>query len=888
VKPPVGAFAINGQGQVVGQSGSRAFLYSGGVLTDLNTLLPTNSGWTLTYAFGINGAGQIVGWGTHNGQAEQPFLLSPPAPLPVSYPCTEAGLDSAIAAGGAATFACASPTTIAIGGTKTVSTNVSLDGGGLLTISGGNQHQVFVVNDGVWLGLANLTVSDGLTAGAGGAIFTDGGSVALSHTTFSRNAASNTSTNDGYGGAIAIKDGTLTVSDSTFDQNTVTAGHAGYGGAIFIVYGALQLVDNTFTKNTVHGGDAADGGALFVQSLTATIAASTFSGNAATASGSESFGGAIANETDGLGVTSSTFVSNLVSGGNFSNGGAIATNTALAVSNSTFVANNAGNAGGAIDNASGLTITSSTFSGNMAAHTGNTLNNRQNNNVPTMTTSATLTNTIVAASQQSSNCAGSAPFTDGGHNVDTGTSCGFNAAHGSLSNTNPWLDPRGLADNGGPTQTILLAAGSPAIDAGDNNQCPATDQRGVTRPQGARCDIGAVEVVSNSAPMLTSLSPATAVAGSSDTLLTMTGSNFVSGFSTITFGSISLPTTFVSATQLMATIPAGLLTSVGMVPITVMTGPPGGGTSPALTFTITAHTGTTQPALTVQTAGTGGGTVTPVVGTHAYSSGSTASLTATAASGTTFTGWTVDGTFAGFGLTLTLPMTTNHTVTATFATTPTFPDVSSAHPYFAAISALAARDIIHGYANGLFGPSDLVVRAQAAALATRPFGWQTQSAANPFPDRCAATNPADCVDDELWHDIGVLNSKDVARGYPSAAACAPWGTPAPCYLPRVDVLHIQVVSLITRAMEAAGYWQAVSVDDPALFTNVPASTGARLDLATYAHYVQPYTDANGLPLLPTLRGTATFPGYDQPATRGYTAQVIWQAYAAYWSTNHLP
>jgi hypothetical protein len=50
-----------------------------------------------------------------------------------------------------------------------------------------------------------------------------------------------------------------------------------------------------------------------------------------------------------------------------------------------------------------------------------------------------------------------------------------------------------LADNGGPTQTHALLPGSPAIDAGDNTACPATDQRGVTRPLGAACDIGAYE-----------------------------------------------------------------------------------------------------------------------------------------------------------------------------------------------------------------------------------------------------------------------------------------------------------------------------------------------------------------------------------------------------------
>ncbi len=51
-----------------------------------------------------------------------------------------------------------------------------------------------------------------------------------------------------------------------------------------------------------------------------------------------------------------------------------------------------------------------------------------------------------------------------------------------------------LADNGGPTETIALVPGSPAIDAADGTNCPPTDQRGITRPQGAGCDIGAFEL----------------------------------------------------------------------------------------------------------------------------------------------------------------------------------------------------------------------------------------------------------------------------------------------------------------------------------------------------------------------------------------------------------
>ena len=66
-----------------------------------------------------------------------------------------------------------------------------------------------------------------------------------------------------------------------------------------------------------------------------------------------------------------------------------------------------------------------------------------------------------------------------------------------------------LGNNGGSTQTIPLLTGSAAIDAGDDAACPATDQRGVTRPQGTACDIGAYEV--NSFPPETKIDAAPAL-----------------------------------------------------------------------------------------------------------------------------------------------------------------------------------------------------------------------------------------------------------------------------------------------------------------------------------------------------------------------------------------
>jgi hypothetical protein len=77
-----------------------------------------------------------------------------------------------------------------------------------------------------------------------------------------------------------------------------------------------------------------------------------------------------------------------------------------------------------------------------------------------------------------------------GHNLSSDATCGFNNV-GSLNNTDPMLGP--LTNNGGPTLTMALLPGSPAIDAGDSSAAPATDQRGFPRPAGLASDIGAFE-----------------------------------------------------------------------------------------------------------------------------------------------------------------------------------------------------------------------------------------------------------------------------------------------------------------------------------------------------------------------------------------------------------
>ncbi len=111
-------------------------------------------------------------------------------------------------------------------------------------------------------------------------------------------------------------------------------------------------------------------------------------------------------------------------------------------------------------------------------------------------------NSIVDSNPPALNC-GVAPtgqLVSAGYNIDNGSTCGFTGV-GDMENTDPMLLP--LASNGGPVETSALqapvgaVAGSPAIDAGSNVGCPATDARGVVRPQGTACDIGAYELAAD-------------------------------------------------------------------------------------------------------------------------------------------------------------------------------------------------------------------------------------------------------------------------------------------------------------------------------------------------------------------------------------------------------
>jgi hypothetical protein len=210
-------------------------------------------------------------------------------------------------------------------------------------------------------------------------------------------------------------------------------------------------------------------------------------------------GGGILSYIPGAVIDSSSVVDN----GSFANGAGVYANGSLTVTNST-ISDNAAEApwgGGGIfvvGNGSVLTVNSSTITANSAGTGGGIYLGGG------VQSSTVLRNTILAnnAAADSPDCR--APFVSptlsAGHNlVGTTLGCSYVAGTGDLTGVDPLLGP--LQDNGGPTASRAPLPGSPAIDAGDPSGCTdqagnllTADQRGVPRPQGPACDIGAVEV----------------------------------------------------------------------------------------------------------------------------------------------------------------------------------------------------------------------------------------------------------------------------------------------------------------------------------------------------------------------------------------------------------
>jgi hypothetical protein len=312
---------------------------------------------------------------------------------------------------------------------------VTIDGGDAgVTLDGSNASRVLLVAPGVDATLDHLTVTHG------------------------RSVRFPDSPPDDFGGGGISNNGTLTVRDCTLAGNTADAsppGGQGFGGGIFS-NGTLTVSDCTFAGNSASGS-----------------------------------GGAIANYRGTLTVTNSTLSANsagLVGGGIDNDHGT------LTVTNSTISANSAGSVGGGIDNDHGtLTVTSSTLSTNSGFFGGGIFNTEGD--------TLALENTIVAGNRSNPD---SGPDIAGlvqsssSYNlvgIDDGSLAGISdcSQGNQIGSPDSPIDPRlaPLGDYGGPTQTLPLLPGSPAINAGDPVQLGGPDQRGVVRSGGV--NIGAFQ-----------------------------------------------------------------------------------------------------------------------------------------------------------------------------------------------------------------------------------------------------------------------------------------------------------------------------------------------------------------------------------------------------------
>ena len=300
---------------------------------------------------------------------------------------------------------------------------------------------------------------------------------------------SNNTAPNGIGGGISAQGGrALTLTNVAMNGNSAKGAGAIYGPS------TISLNNMTLSGNAA----TQEAGAIFSPpGSTLTLSSVTLQNNTAGFSGGAIYGPVTGSNVTIAGNTAQLGVGGGVNGSPSLTGATISNNTAAqsggginasggTLTNVTISGNTAGGAGGGIHTAGGasISLTNVTLSDNAAAagSGGGVANDG----------TTTIKNTIIANSTTGGNCAGAVHLTSQGDNLSSDGTCTL-AGPGDQNSTNPLLGP--LANNGGPTQTHALLAGSPAINAVTHNVCPppATDQRGVTRPQGVACDIGAYE-----------------------------------------------------------------------------------------------------------------------------------------------------------------------------------------------------------------------------------------------------------------------------------------------------------------------------------------------------------------------------------------------------------
>lgn len=369
------------------------------------------------------------------------------------------------------------------------------------------------ISPGADVELNDLRIEQGRAPVGGGLyIAPPAGTATIRGSMFSENTATGNGGDYG-GGAIAVQSGVLTVADSTFIANvTLATQPKGDGGAIRNLDSDLIITNSFFSQNraTRVGGAVAIGGANPATGYTSLIQSSRFSNNTSLVGGAlyvclleptrtllidqssiinnnaTSQGGGVFSTCSGnLDLSRSTFSGNVAGA---QGGGLVVDQTTAIIRNSTLALNfttAANGQGGAIFiNAGRIATRNATIASNSASVGGGIAGGNANSTL----TNTILSNTATNAAKTNFNCFGSL-MTNSGNNIEFAQSSPDQCMVGGL-NADPLL--KTLSDNnGGPTATMELISGSPAIDGGYAPLCPGLDQRDYTR--GTPCDIGAYE-----------------------------------------------------------------------------------------------------------------------------------------------------------------------------------------------------------------------------------------------------------------------------------------------------------------------------------------------------------------------------------------------------------
>jgi hypothetical protein len=510
----VGANGISSTSPTLGQNATGGAIYSQFFrITLFNCLFTTNQALG-----GVGGAysgvGPVSGDGANGGTSYGGAIYSESGATMVN--CTFIGNKASGGGGGAA-----GP------GGGTAGNGGNAIGGAISDIADGLNlsNCVFLGNSavsGTCPGLRSISYYRGTAQG--GALNEVGGSMNIFNTSFISNSVLGSSVTGG--GICNSGDNEVNISNCTFLANSIFAdassiyynssGGSAIGGGFYNDGVITTISDSTFASNSVTGGPAvtlsltesggpAEGGGIYNDG-SMSIERCAFTANTATGGiggyginagppggpGGTSQGGGIYNG-DTLSLVNCTLANNAAVGGpgnpffGLSNPGGNGFGGAL------YDLSDPNNNGVGV--AGSIVITNCTLSANKAlggiggppGGSGPTGTGTAGNTFPASGT-IQLINTIITAGIPANN---SGALTDLGHNISSDASCAFSAT-GSLNNTDPLLSA--LGNYGGPTQTIPLLPGSPAIDAADDSAAPPTDQRGFPRPFGGHSDIGAFEV----------------------------------------------------------------------------------------------------------------------------------------------------------------------------------------------------------------------------------------------------------------------------------------------------------------------------------------------------------------------------------------------------------